>query len=343
MKIKLPLLTLAAAAMFSACTSSDIVDDKIKTELNRIGFNTTVSKGSRAMTNDNFTKFFVFGSYTLPTQSTPITVFSHDLVSKGSDGTWTYSDGDRYWMPNGSYDFYAYSCENNDMDPNISGTWAFENRVLTLSEVHSNANHQHDLLFAKSTNQSRAENTTTANPVALKFSHILTRVRFTFSSVFPSSYKVYISNVRIINFRDMGTFDGDNEEWGDVKRSSTNLTMTLKLPSTSTDITSTTASTEAAYFIPYTYSAADVRLAFDIDVKRDDVSVLGRTITATWQPSWLAGHSINNAITINGSNTGVAKISFTATIGGDDSADDDGWDSDTGALNNLHFDVSTSD
>lgn len=340
MKLFKTLLTAAAAIALSGCTSSDVVDDILRTDANRIGFNTSVSKGSRALTNTNFSRFYVFGSYTMPTQSQPITVFSHVLVSKNDAGSWTY-EGDQYWNPDGTYDFYAYSCENSDMDPSV-GTWGLNGRILNLNEVEVNAAHQHDLLFAKVTGERRPENNTTANPVAFKFNHILTRVKFTFGTNFPAGYKTTVSNVRIENFRDMGTFLGSSLAWSNVKRSADNVAMNLKLPTTSADISSTTVSTEAAYFVPFAYEHADVRLLFDIDVMKDGVKVLGRTITATWQPNWQAGHSINNNITINVGTTGVAKISFTATIGGDAGADADGWSSDTGALNNLHFDAGAS-
>lgn len=340
MKLFKPLLTAAAVIALAGCTSSDVVDDILRTDANRIGFNTSVSKGSRALTNTNFNRFFVFGSYTMPTQSQPITVFSHVLVSKNDAGNWTY-EGDQYWNPDGTYDFYAYSCENSDMDPSV-GTWGLNGRILNLNEVEANASHQHDLLFAKVTGQRRAENSTTAAPVAFKFNHILTRVKFTFATNFPAGYKTTVSNVRIENFRDMGTFLGSSLTWSNVKRSADNITMNLKLPTTTADISSTSVSTDAAYFVPFSYEHADVRLLFDIDVMKDGVKMLGRTITATWQPDWRAGHSINNNITINVGTTGVAKISFTATIGGDAGADADGWNSDTGSLNNLHFDAGAS-
>lgn len=337
MKLINPLLTLAALTALTGCTSSDVIDDVTHSPANRIGFNTTVSVGSRAVTNASFNKFFVFATYTVPTQTGPVNVFYNELVSKGSDGKWTY-DGDRYWIPEGSYDFYAYSCENEELDANVTGTHALNGRVLNLNSVRSDAKHQHDLLFAKVTGQTRTQVAgQTPAPVAFKFAHILARVRFSFRSSFPEGYKVSVSNVRLDNFRDVGTFKGETETWEDVDRSTTGPQMTLRLPSTSTDITSAPGQTEPCYVIPFSYAQANVRLIFDVNVTKNGEAVLGRTITASWIPVWKAGHSINNEITINGGRTGLDKISFTASIVGATGSDADGWNEDTGTLNGLQF------
>ncbi len=85
MKLINPLLALAALTALTGCTSSDVIDDVTHSPANRIGFNTTVSVGSRAVTNASFNKFFVFATYTVPTQTGPVNVFYNELVSKGTD------------------------------------------------------------------------------------------------------------------------------------------------------------------------------------------------------------------------------------------------------------------
>lgn len=329
----------ALALVGVSCTSSDVIDDVLSSEVNRIGFTTNVSKNSRAVTNDNFNRFFVYATYSLPTQPHPVNVFNGDLVSKGDAG-WTYS-GDRYWVPEGSYDFYAYSCDNQQMNPNVGGTAAFNQRVLRINGFVSNANHQHDLLFAKTLGQTRTPHVDGVTPpqVAFRFSHVLTRVIFTFKSSYPSGYTITVSNPRVINFCDTGDFNGETETWEDVTRSDENVTLSLSLKNGIADITSTPVSTAPIYMIPFMYNRANVLLEFEVHVKKDGEDVLGRTITATWQPQWAAGHSLNNEITITGGRTGLDPIRFSASIVGSEGSNEDGWKDESGNLSGIVFEA----
>lgn len=332
------MLSAAALSGLLSCTSSDVVDDTWRSESNRIGFDTNVSKNSRAVNNSNFQRFFVYGTYTVPTQTQPFSVFTGDIVTKNASGVWTYS-GDRYWVPEGSYDFYAYSCENEAVSENVSGTATLNQRVCNINGFRSNASHQHDLLFAKVLNQSRPAHTdgVTPAPVAFRFAHVLSRVVFTFRSSFPAGYTVKVSNPRLVNFRDQGDFRGETLEWINVDRSQSDITMTLSLGSSSVNVTSAAASTAPVYLIPFSYAQANVSLMFDVNVEKDGEAVLGRTIKATWCPDWKAGHSINNEITVTGGRTGLDPIRFTGEIGGGTGSDADGWNEDTGKLNGLVF------
>ncbi len=336
MKIRDLMICGLAAVAVAGCTSSDVIDDVLQSEANRIGFETNVSKNSRAMTNTSFTRFFVYASYSLATQPQPVNVFTGDVVTKGASG-WTYS-GDRFWVPEATYDFYAYSCENQQINPNLSGQAAFADRVLQLNGFTANAQHQHDLLFASATGQKRASDGS-STPVALKFSHLLTRVIFTFKSSYPGGYTVIVSNPRLVNFRDKADFDGKNMEWENVERTSDEIEMDLSLASPTVDITSATATTAPIYMIPFAYKRADVTLEFDVHVKKDGKDVLGRTISATWRPAWAQGHSLNNVITITGGHTGLDPIRFTAEIAKDPGADNDGWNGENGQLNDMVFEA----
>ena len=337
MKLCNLFMCVAAVAALGSCASSDVIDD---IQGSRIGFDTNVSKNSRALTNSNFNRFFVYGTYQLPTQAQPISVFTGDLVTKGDNGSWTYS-GDRFWVPEGSYDFYAYSCENQAVNPNLSGMASMSNRALSINGFVANESHQHDLLFAKvekQTRQPQADGQTPA-PVALRFAHLLTRVKFTFKSAYPSGYTVTVSNPKLINFRDKGDYQGDNEQWANVTRTKENVELALALKGGSADITAATASTDPVYLIPFLYQQADVMLTFDVEVKKGNQNVLGRTITAHWQPAWQSGHSLNNEITVTGGSTGLGPIRFTASIVDDSGASSDGWNDEQGSLNGMWFEA----
>ena len=212
MKTSAYLFGAALALSLGACSSSESQEPATPQEA--IGFSTHVWKNSRTLSNDNFKNFYVFGTYKLPTQTSPITVFNDVAVTKQADGTWTYSN-ERYWNPDGMYDFYAYSCENSRMVQGVSGSVDLDGTEIDLADFTiSDGHYKHDLVFAKATGVTREHKEgVTPAPVAFEFRHILTRLMFTFKSDFPSGYKVNVSNLKITHFRDQGTFCGADGQW----------------------------------------------------------------------------------------------------------------------------------
>lgn len=359
MKLLNYLLPLVCVAVVG-CTSSDVVDDVKESEATRIGFDTHMSKNSRALANDNFNRFYVYGTYTVSTFSQPVQVFHGDAVTKGENNVWTYTN-DRYWNPQGTYDFYAYSCENTAVTTATTGNANLNGRVLNIVGYTINQDHcSHDLVFAESINQSRPAHQTdvTPDPVAFQFKHILTRLKFTFVSEIPgNNYTVKVSNVRLENYRDKGDYTatnvGDAHTWNAYRTSETtapilNLTLSqadgiIQKPGT-TEPVRTDVQTVAVYMVPFAYKSANVRISFDFDIMAANASgdlegVMGNRITATWTPNWVAGQSINNKITLSGSATGLDPIRFTGSIVPDTGADADGWVPGTGNAN-FTFDQS---
>lgn len=340
----------ALCAVIAGCSTSETLDDVTNRDTSRIGFDTHMYKNSRALANNNFNSFFVYGTYVVSTSSQPVQVFTGDRVTKGSDGNWTYTN-DRFWNPQGSYDFYAYSCENATVQTGVTGNANLNGRYLnlvnyTISQDHSN----HDLVYAVVREQKRAQATegATPAPVALAFKHILTRLKFTFKSAIPgNSYTVKISNVQISNHRNVGTFLGSTEAWEEPDRSPEVPVLPLVLaktdgvlqrPGANGTVERTEVSTDPVFMIPFQYLRANVRIEFDFDIQAPDtngnlVDVMGSHISATWQPNWIKGQSINNVITLTGGATGMDPIRFTASIAPDDGAESDGWVSGTGNAN----------
>ncbi|MDE5786893.1 MAG: fimbrillin family protein, partial [Duncaniella sp.] len=120
MKNQFFFLALGAVAL-TACTSEEVVD--VSVQSNAIGFENAVMKQSRAdaqvgdLTTDNLDKFMVYGYYTKEGQTAnPIQVFGGDAVTK-QNGGWSYS-GTRFWVPDATYSFFAYSCADVALDNN---------------------------------------------------------------------------------------------------------------------------------------------------------------------------------------------------------------------------------
>lgn len=349
------LVSAAMMVMWSGC-SSEVIEEGPDEHNGVIGFGTThVAKASKALTNDNFSKFYVYGTYKPSTSTAAVVVFNGTEVFK-TNGNWDYSDGGkRYWVTGQYYNFYAYSSENEKFaagDGNIFNA-NLNDRVLNLVGVLSDGDHQSDLTFAKTLDQIQEKKKDEAGyvahaPVNLEFKHILTRVKFQIETHFvaDAKYEVTISELKIVNFRNKGNFMGTNEEWdaNSVERypASSTPELTLELADKDQSWTVNGAdgviSTKPIYMIPFNYAEANVRLTFKIQVKdQSNQEVLDRTVTAQWQPEWKKGTSLNNVIKITGGEVGLDPIEFTGSLV---STSDDGWaDGGSGVINGMTFDA----
>lgn len=330
-------LALGAVAL-SACTSEEVTDVS-PTQSNAIGFENAVMKQSRAdaqvgdLTTDNLDKFMVYGFYTKEGQTAnPIQVFGGDAVTK-QNGTWTYS-GTRFWVPEATYSFFAYSCADVALDNNF-GTVGLDlnatgaDRQLIITNYRSDAYHNHDLIYAqnkeiKALPKTETNQTPNAN-VSFKFSHVLTKIDAIFTSEFSSDYDIVIKDVRIVNFRNVGTFS-QTKGWGtsavrNFDREE-NITMRLEFPTqdgTGVANASQSASqkpkTSYRYVIPYKYNYTDVQLNFTIELYKgkDHTSqnlVLSRNMEGHWSPQWEQGYYYTYNITLTGSVTNLQPIVF---------------------------------
>lgn len=332
MKKQLFYLALGAVAL-SACTSEEIVD--VSKQSNAIGFENTVLKQSRAdaqqgdLTVENLDKFLVYGFYTKENQvANPIQVFGGDAVTK-QGSSWTYS-GTRFWVPDATYSFFAYSCADVALD-NKYGTVGLElnttgaDRQLHISNYRCDASHNHDLIYAQA-KEIKALPKTEANPnpnanVSFQFEHVLTKIDAQFTSEFSADYDVVIKDVRITNFRNVGNFI-KTSGWSDVRRQEENTTMQMEFPTTDGTGVANSAQTQANkpktgyyYVIPYAYQFSDVQLTFTIELykgtgrTKDDL-VLSRNMEGHWSPNWQQGYYYTYNVTLTGSVANLQPIVF---------------------------------
>lgn len=153
----------AAAMMLASCTQNEVVE---VAESRAIGFNGTgIDNITKAdITSGAFTHFYVYGGY----DDTPI--FNGTEVSYNG-GNWTYTPT-QYWAA-GTWRFAGY--EGGD---GVSPTWSYANG-LTL-EVNSDADNQSDVVYAASGDITVTDATTYSTPVALNFTHLLSKIQFKF-------------------------------------------------------------------------------------------------------------------------------------------------------------------
>lgn len=324
--MKKSLIIFAAAALaMTACTTTKDIDYGVAQASKQVSFTSHVNKNTRALTNDNFSQFNVFGSYTTSTNTTPVQVFNSVAVTK--NGTkWEYSGDARYWIKNATYTFYAYSKENG-----TTGTSRFQGAELTLQEytVDATADNQKDLVFASAKNIVGKESGN--GKVAFDFKHILSKIRFTFTSNFPEGYKVKVNQVEVRNFRDQGTFTASAGEWTAQKRSKdtevADEMLKISVPFEAADADKVLApqeevATQYVYMLPFAYEQPNVRLYFRLTITNANGETVSQKVNyGAFKPTWLKGTAYNYKVTLTGAEAGLEMIEFTTS----DDMNLDGW------------------
>lgn len=334
------LLAFGGVLALSGCTSSE--ENDVGIQSNTIGFEHLVNGSSRAvvgdLTNANLDKFLVYGYFYPHNQSAnPVQVFSGDVVTK-ENGAWTYKNV-RYWVPDASYYFYAYSCGDIALDNSLGNVNLYINaidqkdRELRFTGYHCDATHQHDLVYAEDKNhfaygKPESGSATANTPVTFNFKHILAKINVKFVSEFVGDYDVYISEVNINNFYNRADYTPSSSSWANHDRVKPSETMPIyiTLPfSKEGDVTiedtknnlansTKTPLTKYVYMLPREYKHPDVQLKFKIDVFKNGESVMSRELTGDWRPDWKPGYAYTYTVKITGSAASLEPIVFqTAT------------------------------
>lgn len=345
-------LVMGATAL-TGCTSTDVVEESDQS--NAIGFENVIKKPVRSviegdLNNGNFDQFSVYAYYVKNVEGAqPVPVFGKEaqdgqagvlkegvMVNKVGNA-WTYSP-ERYWMPDATYYFYAYSCADIELASDkgkpemaLTGVDATA-RNLRIKDFICDADHQHDLIA------DAAEGIVGANSgngkVKFTFKHALCKVSAQIVNDLPVGYEVFVSNVSIGNFIDQGNLSiYDNTlAWSDVKRSSLEKKIALNIVGDN-KATSTLAGDGAlkvnlapVFFLPVAYDNANLKLYFTIQVRYgNDVVLEERNLIGSWQPTWETGKAYNYIVHITGNTAQLEPIVFEATQDITDVSDPTGW------------------
>ncbi|MDE7153183.1 MAG: fimbrillin family protein [Muribaculaceae bacterium] len=333
------LIYLAVGALaLTACTSEDVVNNVGTSSRNAIKFNNVVNKHSRGtdITTDGLNQFQVFGFYTMPGNAQHAhQVFDNTTVKKV--GTiWDYASegiGERYWIPGAHYYFYAYSCDNKAISDAIvsdikyvldmDGEKDASSRVLEIQDYVCDDTHQHDLIFASNADGIVGKETGNQD-VALEFSHILSKVRASFTTKFPSEYEIEISDITIQDIRNKGNYDPINK-WHAVA-GKTNLTIlgddnSIMVKNALDGEKQMSTTTDQFYVIPNgkddPAEGVTVALKFTIDVyigQDRTEKVMSKTLVGEFTPNWQDGYQYVYNVDINGNTTNMQVISFTTSV-----------------------------
>ncbi len=344
--MKKTIFSLALGALaLTACTSEEVLNEGVQS--NAIGFESAIKKQTRAdasvgsgaisgdLTLKNLDKFCVYGFYTRENQTAnPIQVFGGDAVVKPAGGKWQYSST-RYWVPDATYSFFAYSCGDVALDNNY-GTVGLDlnatgaDRQLIISNYRADALHQHDLIYAqqkdiKALPKTESNPTPNAN-VIFTFEHVLTKIDAIFTSDFSSDYDIVIKDVKIINFRNVGSF-AKTKGWGTTPErvfAKNENTISMQMAFNTADGAGVANSkqtpeqkpkTNAYYVLPYTYMTTDVQLTFTIELYKGPTHtqenlVLSRNMEGHWAPNWEQGYYYTYNISLTGTVANLQPIVF---------------------------------
>lgn len=348
MKKNLFYFALGALAL-TACTSEDVVTPQ-KSSRNVIGFENVANKFSRSaedLTKKTLTKFHVFGFYTTPDNNLKaVEVFNNTPVTNISD-SWDYvtEAGEyRYWVPNGHYYFYAYSCGSVSKLDSAFGEFKMDmadgktpaERVLKIENYLCDATHQHDLVYASNTGATNDDiwagiiGKTTGNDfVSLQFEHLLSKVTAKFTNKFPAGYTAEISNVTISginNIADYNQIDGWHKQ-GRSGGAEPGVFLLYTNPNDETAdapiaaATGESVSSESAYVIPFAPTDEEVAadpsqlatIKFTLTVYNGEEQIMVKELKGQFKPTWEKGYSYLYSVELSGSTSGLEVIAFTVT------------------------------
>ena len=212
---KFLLIGLAATAILTGCSNDDTVE---MAPQKAIGFETFVGKSTRAnndIENDNISQFAVWGNYWH--SDSWVNIFNGTLVNGSYGNDWTYA-GTQYWQGNADNDYtyyftalapvnatskptYSHSFDDVTSTPNdhVTRTIKFNNsNDETATDGLYGANGLQDLILAYKDTEKGSGHTSSLNPkVDLTFSHLLSRVKFTFNNLCGPAWKLNITGLKI--------------------------------------------------------------------------------------------------------------------------------------------------
>lgn len=241
--MKKSLMMLGAVAMMLAsCTNEEVLN---VSDSRAIGFNGTgIDNITKAdITSEGFNQFYVYGGYGTNA------IFSKINVTKGSEGKWTYNPA-QYWA-NGTWNFAGYAGGEG-----VAPTWNNAAGALTLA-VNSDATHQDDVIFASFKGIVVEDATTYNTPVTLNFTHLLSKIKFTFTKDAASLGGV---TVKMTDFKVAGLTT--NAKWVDGVQNAADVTATgdyTDFVETAEEVNGTSGlSTAEFYVIPQSVSAFEI-------------------------------------------------------------------------------------
>lgn len=301
--MKKSLLMLGAAAMMLAsCTQNEVVE---VAESRAIGFDAFVNNNTKAVTDittASLTKFYVFGDY----DEGASVAFSNTEVN-GTNGSDYTPVNPAYWQAGKTYTFGAYSNGNGG-----SLNASFNNGTLTISDY--SVNDANDLIAATVTDIAAPADGVDQS-VSLTFKHLLSKVKFTFSTTAsPEAYRMEVSNLRFTGLKTAATCVFSNNtistDWSGTPGEYSIATLDDYA------VTSGSASTDDILVIPQANTSIEASFTVTIYDEKTNTQIATNNFTASLNcTEWEEGYVYNYTATINPEdvNDQMKPITFTVT------------------------------
>lgn len=312
---------LAAMAMLAlwGCSQNEVTDVP---ESRQIKFDPFVGNNTRAVTpvtTDDLTKFYVFGTATNDDGSSYSMNFNNEVQSTAY-----------YWQTGYKYNFAAYA--NGDDGKIDNATCKNDGTALTFAGY--TPDDTKDLVAAFGTADASVSIST--DPVALTFAHLLSQVKFTFSTTDGGSYRLGITNLEIkdaVHEADGVYTYGQSENtlaWTE------NSSIGNYEYNSITEIANGTPKNDVKLVIPQG-GTNDLQVSFTATMTGADLPAGGKThdftlnlpytagsASGTTSNTWTAGYIYNYKTTINLDNIDSESkpITFTPTVTEWSDADD---------------------
>lgn len=205
-----------AALAFASCTQNEVLNVNENRAINFDGF---VGKPTKAAVNsvDDLTAFQVFGGYGTDGALDYDNVYDDVAVTRTGDSnpyTWTPAEA-KYWQQEYKYTFNAYAPALGSGN----GTASVDANGVTITDFVA-SDGETDLLIANTATVDATSNIPT-QPVQFTFNHVLSMIRFTFSTTLED-VNITISNLTVKNVPNKATYTaaaGNAGAWGAVSES----------------------------------------------------------------------------------------------------------------------------
>lgn len=302
------------ALALAGCTQSEVLN--ISSD-RAIGFDAYTGKGTRTVNDitgggsaSEFNKFIVYGSYSISEDQETV-VFDGVEVSYSS--SWTYTN-EQYWQT-GDYKFAAYS-DGNSAFPETDGPTASYTHDGGL-QIQNYVVGEKDLIFATVEKPEVDKSTYDGTPVNLTFSHLLSKVKFTFTETFADNLTVEVSNLKIVNSKTKGTYKYDTDAYAykwEIGKDTKEITY-----KTTPVVVSTSYRPEECYVLPQ--STNELTASFTVTVKDAlGAEVMSKEFTkvslnVTNVSAWQNGYAYNYTAELTPAviDPNAKPIQFTAT------------------------------
>ena len=290
-----------ATMMLASCTNEDVLN---VSDSRAIGFNTFVNNNTKAVTDittASLSKFYVFGDY----DEGASVAFSNTEVIGSQGGTYTPVNP-AYWQTGKTYEFGAYS------NGNASLTASFSNGALTITGY--SVDDAKDLIAATAS-EIAAPAAGEDKSVSLTFKHLLSKVKFTFSTTaVPEAFRMEVSNLKFKGIKTAATCVFSNNtistNWTGTEGDYTIATLSDYA------VTGGSASTEDILVIPQ--SNTDIEASFTVTIYDENTNeeIATNDFTASLDcTEWEEGYVYNYTATINPDKVdgNLKPIIFTVT------------------------------